>query len=112
MKFIAKIWPFLFIIALVVIFFGKTLTGKEIFVTPDFGRSDILHNEYAFKYSISQSLKNRHLPLWNSQIATGYPQIALPTGLFNPINLIFFYFFPMPLAYNLGFSAIFLTAVL
>lgn len=110
MKFLQKFYPIILIFVLVIVFFNKTLTGEEIFVTPDFGQSDILHNEYANKYFISQSLKNRQLPLWNPKIATGFPMGGFPTGLFNPINLFLFYFLPMPLAFNLGLAIAFLTA--
>jgi len=108
MKFILKLLPIFILAILVVIFFNKTLTGQQIFVTPDFGRSDILHYEYPTKLFLSESLKNGHLPLWNSLITNGYPQIATINGYFNPLNLIIFFLFPMPLAFNLGFALSFL----
>src|SRR3989304_6736819 len=108
MKFILKLLPIFILAILFVIFFNKTLTGQEIFATPDFGRSDILHYEYPTKLFLSESLKNWHLPLWNSLITNGYPQIATINGYFNPLNLIIFYLFPMPLAFNLGFALSFL----
>lgn len=112
MKLLSKFIPIIFLIVLVVIFFGKTLIGSQIFVTPDFGQSDILHNEYPAKYFISASLKKKEWPFWNTQIATGFPQIGIPAGLFNPVNLFLFYFLPMPLAFNLGLAATFLTTAI
>ena len=104
-----KFLPAITIFILVVIFFNKTLTGNEIFATPDYGGSDILYIEYPSKLFISESLKSHQIPFWNSQIATGFPYLALPTGVANPINLIIFYFLPMPMAFNIGLASIFLT---
>ncbi|MBI2595275.1 YfhO family protein [Candidatus Daviesbacteria bacterium] len=98
---IFKFYPMVILLTLLVIFFGKALTGQEIFVTPDIGGSDILHYEYATKYFLSESLKKHQLPLWNPYIATGFPQMGTITGDFNPVNLLLFYFLPMPLVFNL-----------
>src|SRR3989344_5048058 len=105
-----KSLPILALIILTIIFFGQTLTGQEIFATPDFGGSDIFDAEYPTKYFLSESLKHGRLPLFTSKIATGFPQMGTITGSFNPINLILFKFLPMPQAYNLGFALIFLTS--
>src|SRR3990167_1263359 len=105
-----KSLPILALIILTIIFFGQTLTGQEIFATPDFGGSDIFDAEYPTKYFLSESLKHGRLPLFDSQIATGFPQMGTITGSFNPLNLIIFKFLPMPQAYNIGFAIIFLTS--
>lgn len=107
-----KYYPAFILVSLTIIFFNFTLTGREIFVTPDFGLSDILHNEYPLKLFMSQSLKNYELPLWNPLIGTGFPLDGYPSGLFNPINLLIFYLLPMPAAYNISLAVIFLTAAL
>lgn len=112
MTLLSKFWPFFILLTLVIIFFNKTLTGSEIFVTPDFARSDILNSGYPSKLFLSQSLKNGELPLWNPKVSSGFPELGLPTGVFNPINLLLFYFLSMPLAYNLGLASIFLTATI
>jgi len=109
-RLVLKLLPFLTLLLLVVIFFGKTLTGEQIFVTPDFGKSDILNYEYPTKFFLAEALKHGTLPLWNPYISTGYPQMATITGSFNPINLILFYFLPLPQAFNIGFAIVFLTA--
>ncbi|OGD89034.1 hypothetical protein A3D81_00150 [Candidatus Curtissbacteria bacterium RIFCSPHIGHO2_02_FULL_40_17] len=109
-KKIINIFPFLILLILTIVFFGNTLTGKEVFVTPDFGRSDILHAEYPTKLFLSESLKNKQLPLWNPYIASGFPQLGTITGNFNPINLIAFYLLPMPLAFNISLAFSFLIA--
>lgn len=100
---VARFYPILVLLALVIIFFGKTLTGEKIFVTP----GDTLVYEYATKYFLSDSLKNYQLPLWNQYTATGFPQMGTITGSFNPLNLLIFYLLPMPLAFNLYLASIF-----
>lgn len=112
MKLIANLLPIFFILILVVVFFGKTLTGQQIFVTPDFGTSDVLYYEYSTKFFLSESLKHGQLPLWNPFIAAGFPQLGTITGYFNPINLILFKFIPMPAAFNLGLALSFLITAI
>ena len=112
MRFILKLLPIFVLVILVVIFFNKTLTGEQIFATPDFGQSDILSGEYPVKFFLSESLRQDQLPLWNSKIATGFPQIGTITGSFNPLNLLIFKYLPMPIAYNLSFALIFLSTAI
>lgn len=109
MRIIHKLLPFLTLLILVITFFNKTLTGSKFFITPDFGGSDILMAEYPTKFFLAELLKQHQWPLWNPQIATGFPLAAL-TGLFNPVNLILFYFLEPPVAFNLGLAITFLTA--
>ena len=54
---IVKFLPYIFIFSLIVIFFNKTLTGEQMFITPDYGQADILHAEYSSKVFISRSIK-------------------------------------------------------
>ncbi len=110
MKLILKIFPIFALIIITIIFFGKTLTGNEIFVTPDFGGNDILDAEYPAKFFLSEALKSKQLPLWNPYIAGGFPQLGTITGNFNPINLIIFSSVPMPLAFNISLALSFLIA--
>ena len=106
-----NISPFLVILVLVSIFFSPILFGSKIFITPDFGRSDILHLNYPIKNFLSESLKKRELPLWNPYNGNGYPQLAEgQMGTFNPENLLIFSLLPMPLAFNLGLALIFFQA--
>jgi len=102
------VWSTLFLSLLVAVFLSKTLFGGQVFVTPDFGRSDILHLNYPIKFFLSESLKRGEWPLWNPYNATGYPQLAEgQMGTFNPENLLVFGFLTMPLAFNIGLALIF-----
>lgn len=111
MAFVKKYFFVLFFLILTIIFFREILIGQKIFITPDFGRSDILHLNYPIKFFLSESLKNGEWPLWNPYNANGYPQLAEgQMGTFNPENLIIFGLLPMPLAFNIGLALIFFQA--
>lgn len=102
---------FAILLGLILIFFFPILFQGKIFVTPDFGRSDILHLNYPIKNFLSESLKRFELPLWNPYNGNGYPQLAEgQMGTFNPENLLIFGFLSMPFAFNLGLALIFSQA--
>lgn len=97
---------------LVFIFFARLFfpSPLKIFVTPDFGTSDLLHFYYPIKNLLSQSLKNFELPLWSPNVGGGFPMHAEgQTGTFNIVNLILFRFLPTPTAFNLVYIISFLT---
>ncbi len=110
MKFLYRFWPLVLFFVLTAVFFGKTLTGQELFVTPDFALSDLLHGEYPTKWFVSDALKHGQLPLWNPFIAGGFPQMAMPTGIFFPINVFLYLLLPMPMAHYWVYATIVLTA--
>lgn len=105
-----KTVPFLILILVYAVFFNKTLLGTEFFVTPDFGTSDALYGELSNKLFSSESLKKLHWPSWEPYHATGYPLGAVPSGIQNPIFLLIYYFFTMPLAHNISLFVIFMIA--
>lgn len=110
MKRILSFWPIILLVALTVLFLGKTLTGSDIFVTPDFGQSDLLNIEYPTEFFNSVRFHEGKLPDWNPWVGSGYPQAGLPTGAFYPLNVLLYAVFPMPLAHYLVYASIFLTA--
>jgi len=93
------------------IFFAKLFYPTlKIFVTPDFGLSDVLHFNYPRKFLLSEALKNNKLPLWTDNLSSGYPLFAEgETGAINPVNLFLFKFFPPEVAFNIGYIVIFFT---
>lgn len=106
-KYLLRFFPFLFIIFLIIIFFNKTLIGEEMFVTPDWGQSDVLYAGYSLKSYSARLIKQDEIPFWNRLSGTGFPQFAVIDGLFNPLNFITYYFLPMPLAYNINLAIVF-----
>lgn len=102
-------WPYIFLVAFTLIFFHKLFFSSSIFSTP----GDIAYFNYPLKNFLSESLKNYQLPLWSNQIGTGFPILAdSPIGAFYLPNLILFYLFPTPIAFNLHYILIFLTSTI
>lgn len=110
MKFLRSYWPLLVLILLTLLYFTKLFFPPQIFVTPDFGLSDILSLNFPIKSFLSESLKHGAFPLWSKDIGTGFPLLAEgQMGAFNFINLLLFLCFPSWLAFNLGLVSIFLV---
>ncbi|MCL4390557.1 MAG: hypothetical protein M1484_03295 [Patescibacteria group bacterium] len=81
-----------------------------LILTPDFGRSDVWHFDFALKFFLSEALKNGYLPFWSKNIGTGFPLFAEgQIGMLMPVNLFLFKFFDAVTAFNLGLISIFLT---
>ena len=106
---IIHLWPLVFILVFTLIFFHRLFFPTSIFSTP----GDISYFNYPLKNFLSESLKNHQLPLWTNLIGTGFPILAdSPIGAFYLPNLILFYFFPMPIAFNLHYILIFLASTI
>lgn len=113
MKFYSKlkcVLPIIFLLLLYVIFFNSLLTGKSILVTPDFGTSDTLYGELSNKLFASKMLKQLQWPSWEPYHNSGFPMVFLPTGIHNPIFLLIYFLFNMPLAHNIALFTIFCIA--
>lgn len=99
----------------ILVFFGKLFfpSPLKIFVTPDFGTSDLLHFYYPIKDLLSSSLKKFDVPLWSSNVGGGFPMHAEgQMGVFNVFNLIFFGLLPTTLAFNLTYVFSFFTVAI
>jgi len=88
--FITKFWPFIFVFSAVFVFFVRLIYPQlSVFVTPDFGTSDLLNFNYPFREFLAQSLKSGQLPLWTNLIGSGFPFLAEgQAGTFFFINAI------------------------
>lgn len=108
-KIILKFWPLLFILIFTAVFFNQLFFPISIFSTP----GDIAYFNYPLKNFLAESLKNHQLPLWTNLIGTGFPILAdSPIGAFYLPNMILFYLFPTPIAFNLHYIFIFLTSTI
>ncbi|MDO8657168.1 MAG: YfhO family protein [Candidatus Levybacteria bacterium] len=89
-KFALFFIPFLIIITLPIIFFGKASIGKDIILNGDFTGSDLLDLHLPFKAILKEAIESKSLPLWTSYLSNGFPIFAEgQTGIFYPPNLIF-----------------------
>lgn len=105
-----KLLPFVVFGAFIILFLGQQVLNREIFVTPDFGRSDLLNLTIPLKQFLQNNLHQGEFPLWNPYIGNGIPQLAeSQTGALQPINIILFGLLPMDFAFNLSYIIIFAT---
>lgn len=98
-------------ITILLFFIRLFYPNASLFITPDFGQSDLFQLNYPAKFSLYQALHGKTLPLWNRLIGTGFPQLAEgQIGTFNLVNLVLYTFLPFVAAINTGYFIIFLTA--
>src|SRR3989344_2920702 len=107
-----KSWPIVVITAVIFVFFARLFIPEpSIFVTPDFGRSDLVHFNIPIRMILAESLKNKELPLWEPKMGQGFPLFDEgQVGALYPPNIILFGIFPFWLAFNLGYVFTFLIS--
>ncbi|MDO8487112.1 MAG: hypothetical protein Q7S45_02385 [Candidatus Curtissbacteria bacterium] len=111
LKLFGKYWPLLALTVVVFAFFAKLFFPPSIFVTPDYGRSDLLHFNIPVRTFSQDALKNLQLPLWEPSLGQGFPLFEEgQIGFFYLPNIILFGIFPFWLAFNLSFVATFIIA--
>src|SRR3989344_2863934 len=99
--------PLIFIVVFTIFFFHGLFSPLSIFSTP----GDIAYFNYPLKDLLATSLKNFDLPLWNSLLGNGIPVFSeSQIGTLYLPNLILFYLFETPLAFNLSYLFIFITS--
>ncbi len=93
---------FLLILSLLIlIFFSRYLTGKNLFFATDEASSDLLDFYYPQRVFLAEHLKQNQIPLWTPYQQNGFPFLAeAQTGIFYPPNLILLRLLPTPLAFN------------
>lgn len=85
----------------ILLFHVRIIFYSNFIDTPDFGRSDAFHMSISTKYILWKNLQNNTIPLWSSQIGTGFPVLAEgQIGTFHLPNLVLYTLFDFPLAYN------------
>lgn len=106
-----RILPIIILTVLPLILFHQVLQSQVI-VTGDFSGSDLLDLHLPFKYALHQAIVNKNLPLWNKDMAMGFPVLAEgQTGVFFPTNLIFSLLPPID-ALDLSVMAVFAVSAL
>ena len=111
-KQLIKFWPQILIFLVIGIFFSNLFFPEpSIFVTPDYGRSDLIHFNIPIKSILAESLRNFELPLWEPRIGQGFPVLDEgQIGFFYLPNIILFAIFPFWLAFNLGYVITFIIS--
>ncbi|MEW6006540.1 MAG: hypothetical protein AB1595_00045, partial [bacterium] len=86
---------FILILIFVFIYFFDAATLRGFWITGDLGYSDLTDLNLGLKYILSYGLKDFKIPIWSNELLCGMPILAEGEGGFlNPINLLFFIFFP------------------
>lgn len=74
----------------------------HIIATPDFGTNDAVFRSLATKVAYGRMIHQGTVPLWTTELESGYPLGADAIGTWFPLNLVLFRLFdPIP-AYNLS----------
>lgn len=100
---------YLFILtALILFFFLPFINGGNLFFAADESSSDLIDFNFPQRAFYAENLKAGKIPIWTQNQSNGFPFLAeAQTGVFYPINLIFFYLLPTPIAFNMAIVASF-----
>lgn len=102
---------FVFTIITLIFFSRLFIPHFSVFITSEYGSSDIINFNLPVKVFYSNALKQGIIPLWTKDIGTGFPLLAeSQMGTFYLPNLLLFRFFPSWLAFNCSYIITFLLA--
>ena len=100
-----------FIVALVLAAFWKLTMMRGILITDDIFGSDLMNENFPYRFSLGEALRSGHWPLWVREIYGGFPLLARSeAGVCYPINLVLFGLLPPYVALNLTILLIVVTA--
>ena len=90
-----KIAPILGLFALILLYFGDSLTGRSLFV-----ERDLTSFFYPFRIIWVETVRHGHFPFWNPYIKCGVPLFAtIQPAVLYPLSLPYL-FLPLDLAFN------------
>jgi hypothetical protein len=91
-----------FITALVLAAFWKLTLMKGLVITDDIFASDLMNENFPYRFSLGDALQSGHLPLWVREIYGGFPLLArAEAGICYPFNIVLFGLFSPYVALNL-----------
>jgi hypothetical protein len=100
-----------FIAAVVLAAFWKLAAMKGVLITDDIFASDLMNENFPYRFSIGNALRSGQWPLWVREIYGGFPLLARSeAGVCYPINIVLFGLFSPYVALNLAILLIVLTA--
>ncbi|MGA7743393.1 MAG: YfhO family protein [Polyangia bacterium] len=93
---------FAFIAAVVLAAFWKLTSMKGLIITDDIFASDLMNENFPYRFSLGNALHSGHWPLWVREIYGGFPLLArAEAGVCYPFNLALFGLFSPYVALNL-----------
>jgi hypothetical protein len=82
-----------------------------ILITDDIFASDLMNENFPYRFSLGEALRSGHWPLWAREIYGGFPLLARSeAGVCYPINIVLFGLFSPYVALNLTLLLIVVTA--
>jgi hypothetical protein len=91
-----------FIAALILAAFWKLTLMKGLVITDDIFASDLMNENFPYRFSLGDALQSGHLPLWVREIYGGFPLLArAEAGICYPFNFVLFGLFSPYVALNL-----------
>ena len=91
-----------FITAIVLVAFWKLTLMKGLIITDDIFASDMMNENFPYRFSLGDALQSGHLPLWMREIYGGFPLLARSdAGICYPFNIVLFGLFSPTVALNL-----------
>ena len=99
------------IVAIVLAAFWKLALMKGLLITDDIFASDLMNENFPYRFSLGDALRSGHLPLWIREIYGGFPLLArADAGVCYPFNLLLFGLLSPYLALNLTILLTVVTA--
>ena len=91
-----------FITALVLAAFWKLTLMKGLVITDDIFASDLMNENFPYRFALGSALQSGHWPLWVREIYGGFPLLArAEAGVCYPFNIVLFGLFSPYVALNL-----------
>lgn len=100
-----------FIATLVLVAFYKLTSMKGLIITDDGFASDLMNENFPYRFALGNALKSGSWPLWVREIYGGFPLLArAESGVCYPFNLVLFGLFSPYVALNLTILLTVVTA--
>lgn len=100
-----------FIAVLILAAFWKLTLMMGLVITDDLFASDLMNENFPYRFSLGSALQSGHLPLWVREIYGGFPLLARSeAGVCYPFNIVLFGLFSPYVALNLTILLTILTA--
>jgi len=80
-----------FIAVLILAAFWKLTLMMGLVITDDLFASDLMNENFPYRFSLGSALQSGHLPLWVREIYGGFPLLARSeAGVCYPFNIVLF----------------------
>ncbi|HVT08306.1 MAG TPA: YfhO family protein [Polyangia bacterium] len=99
------------IVALILSAFWKLTLMKGVVITDDVFASDLMNENFPYRFALGAALRAGHWPLWVRELYGGFPLLARSeAGVCYPFNLVLFGLLPPYVALNLTMLLTLVTA--